>query len=96
MDLSSKYYFKVLPPGEKLSVIIDQRDEEGKLLFASQDGRRTNLTSKNLLFSYIKHPFMSFKIIVAIHFEALRLWMKGIRLVKKIINIKNNVTIENK
>tara|TARA_B100001029_G_C15045903_1_gene447110 strand:- start:199 stop:969 length:771 start_codon:yes stop_codon:yes gene_type:complete len=96
MDLSSKYFFRVLTPENKLSVIINQRDKDGKLLYASQDGIRSELSSKNLIFSYLKHPLMTFKIITAIHFEALRLWLKGINLVKKKINIKNNTTIENK
>ena len=96
MDLNSTYNFKILYPDDKLSVVIEQRDKQGKLLFASQDGIRIDLSSKNLLFSYIKHPLMTFKIISAIHFEALRLWLKGIKLVKKKINIKNNTTIENK
>ena len=96
MDLSSEYFFKILNPGNKLSVIIDQRDQEGKLLYASQDGIRSELSAKNLIFSYLKHPLMTFKIISAIHFEALRLWIKGINLVKKKLNIKNNITIENR
>ena len=96
MDLSSKYFFKILIPGNKLSVVIDQRDQEGKLLFASQDGIRSDLSSKNLLFSYFKHPLMTFKIITAIHFEALRLWLKGNKIVKKKIKIKNNITVESK
>ena len=96
MDLSSEYFFKVLEPGNKLSVIIDQRDQTGKLLYASQDGTRSELSAKNLVFSYLKHPLMTFKIIAAIHFEALRLWIKGINLVKKKLNIKNNITIENR
>ena len=95
MDLQSEYFFKVLLPNEKLSVIIDQRDKEGKLLFASQDGNRRDLTSKNLLICYLKHPLMSFKVISAIHFEALKLWIKGVKLVKKNIKIKNNTTFEN-
>ena len=95
MDLDSTYYFKILYPEDTLSVVIDQRDNLGKLLFASQDGKKINLSSKNLLFSYLKHPLMTFKIISAIHFEALRLWIKGIKIVKKKIKIKNNITIEN-
>ena len=95
MDLDSTYYFKILYPEDTLSVVIDQRDKEGKLLFASQDGKRIDLSSKNLLFLYLKHPLMTFKIISAIHFEALRLWTKGIKLVKKKIKLKNNITIEN-
>ena len=96
MDLDSKYFFRIANPGENLSVIIDQIDKDGKLLFASQDGRRTNLNTKNLIFSYLKHPLMTFKIISAIHFEALRLWLKGIKLVPKKIKIKNNISIEKK
>ena len=96
MDLSSKYYFKILDPQNKLSVVIDQRDKEGKLLYASQDGVRIELSSKNLILSYLKHPLMTFKIISAIHYEALRLWLKGIKLVKKEKKIKNNISIETK
>ena len=38
---------------------------------------------------------MTFKIIIAIHYEAFKLWVKGIKLVQKKIKIKNNITIEN-
>ena len=95
MDLESKYFFKVLIPNERLSVIIDQRDKEGKLLFASQDGERVKISSKNLLISYLKHPLMTLKIISAIHYEALKLWIKGVKLVKKNFKIKNNTSYEN-
>ena len=95
MDLESKYFFKVLIPNERLSVIIDQRDKEGKLLFASQEGERVKISSKNLLISYLKHPLMTLKIISAIHYEALKLWIKGVKLVKKNFKIKNNTSYEN-
>ena len=95
MDLESKYFFKVLIPNERLSVIIDQRDKEGKLLFASQDGERVKISSKNLLISYLKHPLMTLKIISAIHYEALKLWIKGVKLVKRKLKIKNNSSYEN-
>ena len=94
MDLSSVYQFKILNPENKLSIIINQSDKNGRLLYASQDGIRSELSSKNLILSYLKHPLMTFKIISAIHFEAFRLWSKGIKLVKKKIKIKNNITIE--
>ncbi len=72
----------------------NQNDEQGKLLFASQDGEKKNLNSKNLAVSYLTHPLMSFKIIGAIHFEALKLWLKGVKLVKRKLKIKNNITFE--
>ena len=92
--MNCQYRFKILKPENKLSVVIDQEDDEGKLLFASQDGQKRELNNKNLVISYLSHPLMSFKIIGAIHFEALKLWLKGVNLVKKKIKIKNNITFE--
>ncbi len=95
IEMDCNYFFRILNPGENLSVKIDQYDQEGKILFASQDGRRSDLTSENLMNSYLKHPLMTFKIISAIHFEAFKLWIKGIKFVKKKLKIKNNISVEN-
>jgi hypothetical protein len=37
---------------------------------------------------------MTFKIITAIHFEALRLWKKGAIFKKRKTKIKNNMSLE--
>ena len=95
IQMDCNYFFKILKPGKRLSIIIDQYDPTGKILFASQDGKKANLTGKELIKSYLKHPLMTFKIISAIHFEAFKLWIKGIKLVKKKLKIKNNMTVEN-
>ena len=96
IEMKSKYIFRIIKPEKKLSVSIDQCDAEGKLLYASQDGVAKEINNKNMLLSYISHPLMTFKVIAAIHFEALKLWLKGVRLVKKKINLKNNITFEKK
>ena len=93
--MNCNYFFRVLKPGEKISVIIDQYQTNEKILYASQDGKRVNFNSKELIKSYLKHPFMTFKIISAIHYEAFKLWTKGIKFVKKNLKIKNNITFEN-
>ena len=94
IEMNCLYYFKILKPTDKLSVVINQNDDSGKLLFASQDGLKNELNNKNLMISYISNPLMSFKIIGAIHFEAFKLWIKGIKYVKKKFKIKNNITFE--
>ena len=94
IEMNCLYYFKILKPTDKLSVVINQNDDSGKLLFASQDGLKNELNNKNLMISYISIPLMSFKIIGAIHFEAFKLWIKGIKYVKKKFKIKNNITFE--
>jgi uncharacterized protein len=95
IEMNCRYFFRLLKPGNKISVIIDQYDNSDKILYASQDGVRTDFNSKYLIKSYLKHPIMTFKIIIAIHYEAFKLWTKGIKFVKKKINIKNNISIEN-
>ena len=94
IEMDCKYFFRILKPGEKISVIIDQYQTNEKILYASQDGKRVEFSTKELIKSYISHPLMTFKIISAIHYEAFKLWLKGIRFIKKTLNIKNNITFE--
>ena len=95
IEMDCTYFFRLLKPGKKISVIIDQNDKDGKILYASQDGVRSKINNANFVKSYLKHPLMTFKIILAIHFEAFKLWSKGIKFIKKTLKIKNNITIEN-
>ena len=95
IEMDCNYFFRILKPAEKISVIIDQYQSNEKILYASQDGKRTEFTSSELIKSYLKHPLMTFKIISAIHFEAFKLWAKGIKFIKKRLKIKNNITFEN-
>ena len=95
IEMNCNYFFRILKPAHKISVIIDQYQLNEKILYASQDGTRSDLTSSELIKSYLKHPLMTFKIISAIHFEAFKLWTKGIKFIKKKLKIKNNITFEN-
>ena len=95
IEMNCKYFFRLLKPGNKISLIIDQYQIDEKILYASQDGQRVDFNNKELIKSYLKHPLMTFKIISAIHFEAFKLWAKGIKFIKKKIKIRNNITFEN-
>jgi len=95
MEMKTFYNFRLLKPGKILNVFIKQADDKGTLLTACQVGKRIEMSSKNLFFQFITHPLMAFKIIGAIHFEAFRLWLKGVKYVKRNIKIKNNLSIEN-
>jgi DUF1365 family protein len=94
IEMNCKYFFRLLKPGEKISVIIDQYQTNEKILYASQDGQRVDFNTKELIKSYLKHPLMTLKIISAIHFEAFKLWVKGIKFIKKKFKIRNNITFE--
>lgn len=78
MDCS--YQFKIAPPGEHVQVSINEADGEGPLLYASFAGKRRELTDRQLLKALVTYPLMTLKVMGAIHWEALRLWLKGVPL----------------
>ena len=94
IKMKTFYNFRLSKPANNINIIIKQTDSGGPLLIAKQVGKKINLNSHNLLYQFLKHPLMSFKVIVAIHFEAFRLLTKGIKLVKKNIKMKNNLSLE--
>ncbi len=94
IEMKTFYNFRLLKPEKDLKIFIKQKDFEGVILTACQVGKKLQFNSKNLFIQFLKHPFMSLKIISAIHFEAFRLWLKGVRHVKKTIKIKNNISTE--
>ena len=81
MDLT--YQFRVAAPGEKVSARINVSDGEGKLLVAALEGTRRTLSDTALLRVIVSHPLLTLKVVAAIHWHALRLWLKGIRLHKR-------------
>jgi len=71
------YAFRVTPPAERALVSIIASDAEGALLVAAMNGERRALDDLALVKAFASVPFMTLKVIVTIHWEALRLWLKG-------------------
>lgn len=72
------YQFHIEPPGEKVLIRIDETDPHGMLLRASFAGERKALTDGALLRALFAYPLMTLKVTAAIHWEALKLWAKGV------------------
>ena len=83
LPMAMRYHFHVLPPSDTVKLRILETDRDGPLLAATFNGRRRALTSRALLRSFFALPLVSFKVMAAIHWEALRLWLKGARLVPR-------------
>jgi hypothetical protein len=81
--MATSYRFRVLPPGGSVKLRILETDHEGPLFAATFNGRRRALNTPALARSFFTLPLVTIKIIAAIHWEALRLWGKGVRLVPR-------------
>ena len=74
-----RYQFRIRPPGEDVAVAIHEEEAGRPILNASFAGERRPLTDSTLLKMLFAYPLMTLKVIVAIHYEAVRLMLKGVR-----------------
>ena len=88
-DVSGGYRFAVRPPADKVVLSIDQHDAQGHLLQAAFAGRRHELTDLGLLRVMLIYPLLTFKVVAGIHWEALKLWAKGVPLHKRPGSVNN-------
>ncbi len=77
---TGRYRFAVTLPNEAMTLSILYDTAEGTVLAAYQRGRRRPLSARNLAWAIALYPLMTIKVIAAIHWQALRLWLKGARL----------------
>ncbi len=78
VPMEARYDFLIRPPAERVTIRIDEADAGGHFLRAVFSGRRRKLSDRALLALLFAYPLMSLKVTAAIHFEALRLWLKGV------------------
>ena len=83
IKVEGHYVFRFAYGEEKLGVWIDHHDAEGLLLTTSIIGKREPLTTGNMLKAFFRYPLVTFKVMTLIHYQALRLWMKGIKYIKR-------------
>jgi uncharacterized protein len=83
MEMDCRYEFRLAPPDARLAVTIRQSDRQGPILDASLDGTRAALSDANLVRAFCRYPLMTLKVIAGIHWEAIRLWRKGVRILPR-------------
>ena len=80
MDMAMTYAFELTVPGETIRTTVRGDDPSGApIITANFVGRRRALTDRALLGVLVGFPLQSIKVVVAIRFEALRLWLKGVK-----------------
>jgi uncharacterized protein len=87
------YAFVAAPPKERVAISISARDKEGPVLIARLAANRIPLADRTLLRALLAYPFLTLKVVAAIHWEALRLWLKGVGLADRPEQTNGQTTI---
>lgn len=78
LDMDLRYEFRITPPGERVAVAMVVRRGDNVALTASFAGEHRTLTDATLLRAWISNPLMTLTVIIGIHWEALKMLVKGI------------------
>ncbi len=78
-DVSGEYRFTLKPSEERMALTVENLAADGRHHVASLNLRATALTTPAILKWLVTMPISGVGVMVAIHWQAFRLWLKGAR-----------------
>ena len=77
IGMEADYRFRFARAGDESSTVIHEYQEGRLMLVAVQRGEARALTDANLLRVALTYPFLTLKVVVLIHWQALKIWLRG-------------------
>ena len=81
MHMDIDYRWRISAPEERLSVHIENHDQDGCVFDATLSLSRRKLTVARLLLTVIRFPWMTMQVFVAIYWQAVRIWFAKVPFV---------------
>lgn len=82
MDLDMKYRWRLTLPDDRLLVHIENHQDSGKLFDATLVMEKREINAGSLALVLFRFPFVTAKVVLAIYYEAMRIWLKKIPFVQ--------------
>lgn len=76
-DLVGLYHFQFAEPGAGLRIRLDETREGLPLIDTAINGERRELDDAALLAQLMRMPVQALKVLAAIHWQALKIWLRG-------------------
>ncbi|MBM3803373.1 MAG: DUF1365 domain-containing protein [Acidimicrobiia bacterium] len=86
MNLDVRFEFDLSIPQDTVSIQIEDFDAEERIFRASLHGVRRPLTDPRLAWYTLKYPCLTLRIVLAIHWHALRLVLRRVPFHRKAVN----------
>jgi DUF1365 family protein len=83
LGMRGRYDFRLAQPEARLQIVIREYQAGRLVLVATQTGRRRPFSTTQLLYQVLRVPMQTLKVVGAIHWQALKIWLKGGRFHRK-------------
>jgi DUF1365 family protein len=77
VGMSADYHFRFSRQGERHGIVIREYQDESLMLVAVQQGIAEEVTDGKLLYAAFAYPLLTMKVVFLIHWQALKIWLKG-------------------
>ncbi|CAA0103397.1 Uncharacterised protein [Zhongshania aliphaticivorans] len=92
IPMTARYHFRMHLPGKNIALAIRETEQGKALLHAVFRGKRRPFSDRELVKNLLSLPLMTIKAVLGIHWEALRLFIKGVKIVPRSPEPKSSIS----